>query len=86
MSATGTKLDRETFLARYWQRKPLLIRDAIENFHPPLSSHQLAGLALEDEVESRIIEQRDTSWLLHHGPFSTQTFSATCPGHCWCRR
>jgi len=65
-------LDREQFLARYWQRKPLLIRNAIENFHPPLSSHQLAGLALEDEVESRIIEQRDNSWLLQHGPFYGQ--------------
>ena len=72
-------LDREQFLARYWQRKPLLIRNAIENFHPPLSSHQLAGLALEDEVESRIIEQRDNNWLLQHGPFSNADYQRETP-------
>ncbi|MFL7807345.1 MAG: cupin domain-containing protein, partial [Anaerolineae bacterium] len=63
-------LDRETFLARYWQRRPLLIRSAIEGFQPPLSRHELAGLALEDHVESRIIEHVDEEWRLHHGPFA----------------
>lgn len=63
-------LDRETFLARYWQRKPLLIRSAIDGFQPPLSRHELAGLALEEHVESRIIEFVDDEWRLHHGPFA----------------
>jgi len=67
-------LDRETFLARHWQSKPLLIREALRNFHTPLSSHQLAGLAMEDEVESRIIESRDNQWLQHHGPFSNADY------------
>jgi 50S ribosomal protein L16 3-hydroxylase len=67
-------LDRETFLSQYWQRKPLLIRNAITGFTPPLSSDELAGLALEEAVESRLIEYRDNTWALHHGPFQTSDF------------
>jgi 50S ribosomal protein L16 3-hydroxylase len=71
--------DREIFLARHWQRKPLLIRAALENFSPPLDRHELAGLALEEGVESRIIEHRDGLWQLHHGPFSEQDFQRDFP-------
>ncbi|RLA49586.1 MAG: cupin domain-containing protein [Gammaproteobacteria bacterium] len=71
--------DPEIFLARHWQRKPLLIRSALENFHPPLDRHELAGLALEQGVESRIIEHRDGLWQLHHGPFSEQDFQRDFP-------
>ena len=71
--------DRETFLARHWQRKPLLIRSALENFSPPLDRHELAGLALEEGVESRIIEHREDVWQLHHGPFSEQDFQRDFP-------
>lgn len=71
-------LDKEAFLAKYWQRRPLLIRQAIPNFSTPLGSDELAGLALEDEIESRVIEtltatragERATEWALHHGPFA----------------
>jgi 50S ribosomal protein L16 3-hydroxylase len=72
-------LDVDAFLAQYWQRKPLVIRDAIANFRPPTSRHQLAGLALEDEVESRIIEYVENQWLLHHGPFSDVDFQRPHP-------
>ena len=71
--------DREIFLARHWQRKPLLIRSAVENFSPPLDRHELAGLALEEGVESRIVEHRDGLWQLHHGPFSEQDFQRDYP-------
>ena len=72
-------LDRETFLAQYWQRKPLLMRGAIDKFKPPLSSHKMAGLALEEQVESRIVEQRGGDWLLHHGPITTADFERDAP-------
>lgn len=72
-------LDRETFLAQYWQSKPLLIRQAIPHFKPPVSSHQLAGLALEHEVESRIVEWRDNNWLLHQGPFTHADYQRDVP-------
>jgi 50S ribosomal protein L16 3-hydroxylase len=72
-------IDRETFLARYWQSKPLLLRKALAHFQPPLSSHQLAGLAMEEDVESRIIEYRDEQWLLHHGPFAKADYQRDAP-------
>jgi len=73
------KLDRETFLARHWQRKPLLVRSALEKFKPPISSHQLAGLALEEDVESRIIEHSEGEWLLHQGPFTNADYQRDTP-------
>ena len=47
----------EQFLCDYWQREPLLLRSAID-FDNPLSPEELAGLALEDGVEARIVRQR----------------------------
>ena len=82
MSSPGDlnlNLDREKFLARYWQREPLLIPNAIENFSVPLSKHQLAGLALEEQVESRIIECRDNTWTLQHGPFQNKDYQRDTP-------
>ncbi|MEZ5573239.1 MAG: cupin domain-containing protein [Halioglobus sp.] len=67
-------LDTDAFLAEYWQCKPLLIKNAIASFVPPLSGDELAGLALEEDVESRIIEQRDSVWRVHHGPFDAADF------------
>lgn len=72
-------LDRETFLAQYWQSKPLLIKNAIRGFEPPLDKHELAGLALDEEVESRLIERRGDDWQLHHGPFEIDDFQRDTP-------
>jgi len=71
--------DREAFLAHHWQREPLLITAALPDFIPPLSSDELAGLALEEQVESRIVEYRDNQWCLYHGPFSTDDFARETP-------
>lgn len=73
----------ETFLRDYWQKKPLLIRKAFPNFESPIDGDELAGLALEEEVESRIIlEKGKTPWELQHGPFAEKTF-ATLPESHW---
>jgi 50S ribosomal protein L16 3-hydroxylase len=72
-------LDKAQFLADFWQQKPLLIRQAIADFIPPISSHELAGLAFEDEVESRIIEHAGDDWLLEHGPFSNSDYQRRNP-------
>jgi 50S ribosomal protein L16 3-hydroxylase len=80
MSATWKlRLDRERFLAEYWQKTPLLIENAIDGFIPPISSDELAGLALEEDFESRLIEQCDTGWNLHHGPFSAADYERDRP-------
>ena len=49
----------EQFLDEYWQKKPLLIRNAFPDFQSPLSADELAGLACEPDVETRIILEKD---------------------------
>jgi len=64
------------FLRDYWQKKPLLIRQAIPDFESPIDADELAGLALEEEVESRlIIEHGERPWELRRGPFAEDAFS-----------
>jgi 50S ribosomal protein L16 3-hydroxylase len=64
------------FLAEYWQQKPLLIRNALPGFTLPLTPDELAGLALEDDIESRIVLENGPSskWELLCGPFDEQVF------------
>ncbi len=63
------------FLAEYWQKKPLLIRQAIPNFTDLHSPNDLAGLACEDDVQARIIQQKKTGWKVQNGPFDEADFS-----------
>ncbi|SDI16175.1 cupin domain-containing protein [Pseudomonas panipatensis] len=68
-------ISADEFLRDYWQKKPLLIRQAIPGFESPLDPDELAGLALEEVIESRIvIEHGKTPWELRRGPFSEETF------------
>ena len=63
-------LTPELFLKKYWQKKPLLIKQAILNFQGTIEADELAGLAMEQEIESRIISQHDDNkWQVQHGPF-----------------
>ncbi|MGI9288887.1 MAG: JmjC domain-containing protein [Pseudomonadales bacterium] len=66
------------FLADYWQQKPLLIRNALPAFFDPITGDELAGLAMEEDVESRLISmdaQANTSQL-RHGPFTVDELQA----------
>ena len=69
-------LNVDDFLENYWQKKPLLIRAAFTDYQSPITAEELAGLACEDFVESRIItEQKSTpKWSLENGPFPESRF------------
>ncbi len=71
------------FLAEYWQKKPLLVRQALPGFRSPLSPDELAGLACEDGVEARLILERDGArpWQLEHGPFPEARFASLPESH-----
>lgn len=73
----------EQFLDEYWQKKPLLVRNAFPGFHPSLSADELAGLACEPEVESRIILEKDgpAPWTVEHGPFKESRFNSLPETH-----
>ncbi|HEX7386933.1 MAG TPA: cupin domain-containing protein [Castellaniella sp.] len=57
------------FMRDYWQKKPLLIRQAFPEFKAPLTLAEVQTLARRDEVESRLIRQTDRGWTLKRGPF-----------------
>jgi 50S ribosomal protein L16 3-hydroxylase len=67
----------ETFLQEYWQKKPLLIRNAFPGIQSPLTPDELAGLACEDDANSRIVfEQHEQGhWHVLHGPLNEDDFS-----------
>src|SRR5690625_5539143 len=62
-------LSVQDFLRDYWQKKPLLVRGAFADFVSPLDGDELAGLALEEEAESRLVfEHGKNPWELWRGP------------------
>ncbi|WP_342246911.1 ribosomal protein uL16 3-hydroxylase [Pseudomonas sp. OTU5201] len=68
-------LSAREFLRDYWQKKPLLIRQAIPGFESPISPDELAGLSLEEEVESRLVlEHGERPWELRRGPFAEDAY------------
>ncbi|MCS6126200.1 cupin domain-containing protein [Shewanella baltica] len=62
-------LDIAQFLSEYWQKKPLLIKKAFPQFEDPISADELAGLACEEEISSRIVVTKDDNWEVVQGPF-----------------
>ena len=61
------------FMRRHWQKKPLLVRQAIAGYQPFLSRAALARLASREEVESRLIVQKEQGWTLKKGPFPARS-------------
>lgn len=84
MDAPLGSISVETFLKDYWQKKPLLIRQAIPDFSPPVTADELAGLACEPDVESRLIrfDAKEDHWSLEQGPFPESRF-AELPDSQW---
>ena len=74
-------LTAQQFMRRHWQKKPLLVRQAIPAFQPPVDRDALFALAGQDDVESRLIRQVGGRWKLRHGPFGKRSLpSRTQPG------
>ena len=67
--------DIDTFLRDYWQKKPLLVRQAWREWHNPLEPDELAGLACEPEVEARLIEGSADAPKVEHGPLAEARFT-----------
>ena len=63
-------LSAAQFMRSHWQKKPLLVRQAIPGFVPPVARAALFDLAAQDGVESRLVQQVDDVWTLQSGPFN----------------
>ncbi|MDF1756949.1 MAG: cupin domain-containing protein [Legionellaceae bacterium] len=76
------KIDKEDFLNNYWQKKPLVIRQALPDFAADFNKDDLAGLAMEEEVESRLVfstPNKPPFWHLQNGPFEEKDYEDLPP-------
>ena len=64
------------FMQRNWQKKPLLVRQAVADFSPCIGRTELMALAQREDVESRLIVQGDQGWKMRAGPFNRRSFPA----------
>ncbi len=74
-------LSPHTFMRRHWQRKPLLIRQAIPGFRAPLDRAALFDLAAQPHVQSRLVVagtkgKGADDWTLRQGPFKRRALPA----------
>ena len=78
-----TGMTQQEFLDQYWQKKPLVIRQAFPDFKSVISPNELAGLAGEPRIESRLVIEKGVggSWQLIDGPFSDKDFSVLPKSH-----
>jgi len=68
--------DADVFLRDYWQQKPLLLKNPWREWRNPLEPDELAGLACEEDIESRLImhDVKRDQWKLENGPLAEQRF------------
>ena len=61
-------LSPAAFMKRYWQKKPLLVRQAWPGVMPPLPRAAVMALAAQDDVESRLVACEEGRWRVRQGP------------------
>jgi 50S ribosomal protein L16 3-hydroxylase len=70
-------LTADQFMRKHWQKKPLLVRQAVSTFLPLLAPAELFALASREDVESRLVVQdARRGWRLQRGPFARRALPA----------
>jgi 50S ribosomal protein L16 3-hydroxylase len=64
-----TAFNQQDFMANYWQQRPCLLKQGMLDFVDPLSPEELAGLAMEADIQSRLVRCINQQWEAHLGPF-----------------
>lgn len=67
----------EQFLSEYWQKKPLLVRNAMPEIVSLLEPNDVMELALEEHVTARLIKQKDrdpNQWSVKSSPLLKADF------------
>src|SRR5687768_17514035 len=67
-------LSPQAFLRNYWQKRPLLVRQAIPGFAGILGRRNLFALAAGGKAESRLVERRPR-WRVTEGPIDARVLS-----------
>lgn len=73
------QINSTEFLANYWQKQPAIFRQAFKNAEDIIDEHELAGLAQEEHLDSRIIRMENDKWHHDTGPFDD--FEPHCKGN-----
>jgi 50S ribosomal protein L16 3-hydroxylase len=77
------QFDTDQFLKEFWQKKPCLLRNVLNITDPIISPEELAGLACENEVHSRLVIEKDekSPWQVKYGPFKDDDFLSLPQDH-----
>ena len=76
------ELSASEFLRRYWQKKPLLARNAQPGCAGIVQPGGLFDLAGREDLESRLVLRHGSRWQVRHGPFGRRAF-AKLPRRGW---
>lgn len=71
LTLTLSDFTLEHFMQHYWQQKPVVIRQGFPGFQDLISPEELAGLACEEEVDSRLVYKKGGKWQAETGPFES---------------
>ncbi|MBK9441016.1 MAG: cupin domain-containing protein [Comamonadaceae bacterium] len=69
----------QVFMKRYWQKKPLLVRQAVPDFKPLLNRAELFELAANEDAQTRMVIQepgKTPGWRFKQGPFQRKALPA----------
>ena len=72
-------LSPQLFMKRHWQKKPLLVRQAVANFKPLLDRAGLFELASREDGQARLVIQESgqvPAWRFKQGPFERRALPA----------
>jgi 50S ribosomal protein L16 3-hydroxylase len=72
-----------SFLRRHWQKRPLLIRQALPGLRSFITPEELAGLSCEEDIHSRLVVEKAGKhpWQVTHGPLQASDFRRLPPTH-----
>lgn len=73
MKINWQNVSKQEFIEKYWQKQPILLKNAIKDFDPEVDANEVAGLAMESFIDSRVITNNKDEWLVAHGPFDDFT-------------
>ena len=65
------QMSHNEFLTKYWQKKPVVIKQGFKDFVDPIATDEFAGIAMEETVQSRLVSKKDGQWQAEFGPFES---------------
>lgn len=71
----------DQFLTQYWQKQPTIIKGGFTDFQDPITPEELAGLTMEEEIDSRFVSNLNGEWTAEHGPFNDAKFDGLNDSH-----